>query len=323
MISVIMPCYNASAYIREAIESVMNQSYRDWELLIIDDGSTDDSCKIAKGYSEHDKRIRLIEQANSGACKARNNGIEYAKGKYIKFLDADDVLEIHCLEEQVKQIEQLQPNQIPFGTYGRIDKQSKRISEFVFSEKMLQLLQRDPVAFMYFHWQILITCPLHRKELIMQAGMFDTRLPRHQESDLHFRLALAGVVFVYYPIHTFDYREYNSDTRISTRFETGKINRVELNDIYIRKNEALLIEKYGTVPAIYGPSLAYYWYGRARASFAKGDVKTGKEYLTKVTSYEPLSGTRKVYDIMGRIFGYVRIESILRWRLRLLHKDSE
>lgn len=320
-VSVIMPCYNAAAYLRDAIESVQNQTYEDWELLIIDDGSIDDSCKIAQEYVNADKRIQLIKQPNSGACFARNNGLEHAKGQYVKFLDADDVLDTQCLARQIEQINALAQNQIPFGDYGRIDQQGKRISDFVFSPELLDWLHQDRVSFMFYRWEVLISCPLHRMELLRQAGLFDTRLPRHQESDLHFRLALADVEYVYYPGHTFDYREYNSTTRISTRFNTGKINKEQLNDVYFRKREALLIEKYGYVPERYHYTLSDFWYGNARYAFANKEIDKGKQSLAKAEAYRPLTGKHRFYAICGKIFGYVQIEALLRLRLRLLHKQ--
>lgn len=315
-----MPCYNASPFVGEAIRSVQAQTFADWELQVVDDGSTDDSREVVKEYAKKDKRIHLIKQPNSGACRARNNGIAHAKGEYVKFLDADDVLDEHCLEEQIKQIDGLKKNQIPFGTYGRIDEYGNQTSNFEFTEEMLSLLQKDAVAFTYFRWEILITCPLHRKALLQQVGFFDERLPRHQETDLHFRLALYGVEFVYYPTHTFDYREHISENRISTRFQTGKINKNKLNDVYYRKNEELLISRYGEMPEIYCPSFANYWYGKAREAFAEKDIGEGEAYLQKSAQYMPLRGTRKVYDRCGKIFGYGVVESILRLRLRLLHK---
>lgn len=319
-VSIIMPCYNASAYLSEAIESVLSQSYKDWELLIIDDGSTDTSREIAKEYVGIDKRIHLIEQPNSGACRARNNGIEHAKGEYIKFLDADDILDKDCLKIQLEQIQTLQSNQIPFGDYGRIDRDSKKISDYSFSSGMLQQLQNDPIAFTFFHWEILITCPLHRKKQLQEIGLFDKWLPRHQETDLHFRLALAGAEFIYYPIHTFNYREYESESRISSRFEKGKIDKVKLNEVYYRKNESLLIDKYGAMPQIYRPSFADFYYGKAREAFARHDKANGMEYLRKSELYMPYTGTRWIYTMFGKIFGYVNIEALLRMRLRFLHK---
>lgn len=319
-ISIIMPCYNASAYLQEAINSVLSQSYQDWELIIVDDGSADESQAIAKEYATKDKRIRLLVQPNSGACRARNNGLKHAEGKYIKFLDADDVLDKDCLRLQVEQIEKLRPYQIPFGDYGRINKDSEHISEYVFSKEMLQQLHQDAIAFTFFHWEILITCPLHRKQQLLDIGSFDERLPRHQETDLHFRLALAGIKYVHYSIHTFDYREYESVNRISTRYTTGGIDKAQLNEVYYRKNELLLKERYGEIPETYRSTFANYYYSCARDAFATFDTQKGMEFLKKSFSYIPFSGSKKCYDFCGKVLGYTRIESLLRFRLRLLHK---
>lgn len=97
LISIIVPVYNVSEYIAETIESVRRQTYENWELLLVNDGSTDNSGKICKSYL-YDDRIRYIEIKNSGACVARNKGLDNSKGNYIYFLDADDLLLPNCLE---------------------------------------------------------------------------------------------------------------------------------------------------------------------------------------------------------------------------------
>ena len=92
MISVIMPLYNNEKYVKEAILSVINQTYSDWELLIIDDASTDDSKNVVKKLIGGVKQIRLFElKKNQGVSYARNLGIKEAKGEYISFLDSDDL----------------------------------------------------------------------------------------------------------------------------------------------------------------------------------------------------------------------------------------
>jgi len=95
-----MPVYNAEYYISDAINSVLNQSYPDWELIIIDDGSNDSSCKIMSGFE--DSRIRLFKQENSGVSAARNLGLSNMKGDYFCFLDADDLLTKTSLEARFK-----------------------------------------------------------------------------------------------------------------------------------------------------------------------------------------------------------------------------
>lgn len=101
--SVIMPAYNSEKYIDEAIESVIRQTYKNWELIIVNDASTDDTEKIIKSYQEKDKRIKLISLAeNQGVANARNMAIQIAEGRYIAFLDADDYWEKEKLQEQIK-----------------------------------------------------------------------------------------------------------------------------------------------------------------------------------------------------------------------------
>jgi glycosyltransferase involved in cell wall biosynthesis len=94
-----MPAYNAQAYIVEAIESVLNQSYKQWELIVVDDGSIDSTRSLVQAFD--DERIIVYSQKNAGVSVARNMGISLAKGEYITFLDADDVLPPKSLEVRV------------------------------------------------------------------------------------------------------------------------------------------------------------------------------------------------------------------------------
>lgn len=90
LVSVIMPAYNAQEFIAEAIQSVLAQTYTHWELIIINDGSTDQTQIIAQQFAEQDQRIRLITQKNQGVSTARNTGLSQAQGGYISFIDSDD-----------------------------------------------------------------------------------------------------------------------------------------------------------------------------------------------------------------------------------------
>ena len=90
-ISVILPVYNTGEILEKTIESILHQTFQDFELIIIDDGSTDNSYQICRKYSVKDKRIRVISQKNSGVCAARNKGIDLSEGKYITFCDHDDI----------------------------------------------------------------------------------------------------------------------------------------------------------------------------------------------------------------------------------------
>lgn len=105
MVSVIMPVYNSVEYVGEAIESILNQTLRDFELIIVDDGSTDGSPDILEHYRRKDDRIHILRQENSGISASRNRGIECATGKYIALMDSDDVSLPERLARQVALME--------------------------------------------------------------------------------------------------------------------------------------------------------------------------------------------------------------------------
>lgn len=109
LVSIIMPAFNADKYIEEAIDSVINQTYANWELLVINDGSTDSTAKIVEGFLSRDTRVQLYNnEENKGLCFTRNRGLQLAKGKYIANLDSDDI----ALPERLKiQVDFLESNQ--------------------------------------------------------------------------------------------------------------------------------------------------------------------------------------------------------------------
>lgn len=102
LVSIITPVYNGERFIRETLDSVLHQTYPDWEMIVVDDGSKDRSAAIVEEYAAKDNRIRLLRQANAGSAAARNKGIHCANGQYIALLDADDLWEPSFLESQLK-----------------------------------------------------------------------------------------------------------------------------------------------------------------------------------------------------------------------------
>ena len=98
-ISIIIPVYNVEKYLRECLNSILNQTFQDFEIICVDDGSTDKSLEILQEYKRKDDRFVILQQRHSGAGSARNNGIRLAAGKYIQFLDSDDYFEPTLLEE--------------------------------------------------------------------------------------------------------------------------------------------------------------------------------------------------------------------------------
>ena len=105
LISVIIPIYNVDAYLRRSIDSVIDQTYKNLEIILVDDGSTDDSAKICDEYSSYDERIRVIHKKNGGLVSARKAGIQLASGEYIAYVDGDDWIEDAMYQQLVEKIE--------------------------------------------------------------------------------------------------------------------------------------------------------------------------------------------------------------------------
>jgi len=127
-VSILTTVYNREKYIAECIESVLASTYQDWELIIVDDQSTDQSVAIAKNYAAKDERIKVyVNEHNLGDYPNRNKAAKFAKGEYIKYLDADDFIYPHGLEIMVKSMEQF-----PEGALGISQKVAEDIKPFPF-----------------------------------------------------------------------------------------------------------------------------------------------------------------------------------------------
>lgn len=113
-VSVIIPVYNVEVYLRQCLDSVVNQTLKDIEIICVDDGSTDGCAEILKEYATKDERIKILTQSNSGAGAARNAGLVSAKGKWLYFLDGDDFINEHCLLAAVRAGDALNPDFVVF-----------------------------------------------------------------------------------------------------------------------------------------------------------------------------------------------------------------
>ena len=121
LVSIITPMFNSSKYIEETLKSVINQTYKNWELFIIDDGSSDNCVELVNGFKNFDDRIKLItNEINQGAAKSRNIGIRKANGRYIAFLDSDDLWVPTKLEEQISFMSKNQLA-LSYSSYEKID----------------------------------------------------------------------------------------------------------------------------------------------------------------------------------------------------------
>lgn len=186
MISVIIPVFNAEKYISETISSVISQTYADWELIIVNDGSTDNTFKILQEYCQKDSRIKVIDKKNEGVSAARNTGYINSKGDYLAFLDADDKWHKDNLFQKLTLLQTNKEIGLVHADMQFIDENSE-IKHECYSGKdgniLKSLLMWDGTN---------IPSPssiLIRKEVIEVVGMFDTELSTAADQEFFFRVA--------------------------------------------------------------------------------------------------------------------------------------
>lgn len=185
LISVIIPVFNREKYLSDAIQSVLDQTYENWELIIVDDGSVDDSIEIGKEWASKDERIQFFqrEREPKGAPTARNIGLAHAKGTYLQFLDSDDMLLPDKFERQLDLI---------IKTGGQVDiihgaylKLAEEISE-------VKVQQCENKWLQFFFGLGITSSNLFSKKMLDEVGGWDETKKSSQEPDLMFRMYKKG-----------------------------------------------------------------------------------------------------------------------------------
>jgi glycosyltransferase involved in cell wall biosynthesis len=204
LISVVMPCYNAAPFVQEAIESVLQQSYPQLELIIVDDGSHDASTQIiARLATAHPDRIRVMHQTNSGPYAARNHGLEHAHGNFIAFLDADDTWHPDALQLLHQAMVETQADVAYCGWQNvgeaAVDTHPYLPPNYVEADAAALFLQSCP-------WPI--NGVLVRRQLIDSLRGFSERLPTAMDYDMWLRMLASQPTVVRVPQVLAFYRRY-------------------------------------------------------------------------------------------------------------------
>ncbi|MBW7881353.1 MAG: glycosyltransferase [Caldilineaceae bacterium] len=308
LVSIVIPCHNGEAYIERAICSVLNQTYPAIEVVVIDDGSTDGSLNLIRSFGAH---VRWERGPNRGAPTARNRGLELARGEYIKFLDADDMLLPDCLERQVAQAQALEGGRkaIVYGDAIWVDTHGKPLPGYGHRPRRSG---EDPIAHILEN-SPLTSCPLHRRDYLLEIGGFDPAIPKGQEQDLHLRLVLAGAEFVHYPGPVYCYREHQAPGRISNRL-LGQNRPLVFYEV-LRGQIASIEKQTGQPlsPAVRRVIARRFWaYGRA--ILREGHVPEADQYFAAARELDArhcVVGNRP-YPLLVGVFGPHLAEALLR-----------
>lgn len=217
LVSVLMPAYNASRYVAEAVDSILAQTFADFEFLIVDDGSTDDTPQILKDYAARDGRIRVFTQPNGGVGAALNRGLSEARGEFIARMDADDVSLPHRLQREIDFLRG-RPDCVLVGSRVLlIDADGEPLFEMpgipLEHEQIDRLLMRAD-------WAIVHPSTVMRREAVLRVGGYRADLVPVEDHDLFLRLAEIGRlanlpdVLLYYRKHPMNSVRVLADRRV-------------------------------------------------------------------------------------------------------------
>ncbi|MEM6700077.1 MAG: glycosyltransferase, partial [Bacteroidota bacterium] len=235
LISVLTPAYNREKYIGEAIESVQAQAIEDWEMLIIDDGSTDKTIEIVKAYQSEDQRIILLQNPeNLGISATRNHGLQHIKGKYIAMLDSDDVFLPNKFQKQIDFLE-AHPEIGVLGAWAKLI--GFEGHQFAPEEKDTQLRARS-----------LYRCPLVHSSSIIRASVIEAGNIRYNENypasnDYDFWVkALQYTQFHNLPEYLVLYRRHDQNISTTNRDDQKKY-RVASSRFCLKKINKIVVNK--------------------------------------------------------------------------------
>ena len=202
-VSVIIPAFNLGSLIVYSLESLINQGYQNWECIVVDDGSGDNTEEIVQSYVKRDKRIVYVYQKNGGLSKARNAGLSRARGAYIQFLDADDLIESRKLQCHVQYLENNPEVDIVYGDarYFRTECPGERRNsmsdiDLPWMPKVSGSGKEMQEALLRMNIMV-VSAPLLRRRIIDRVGLFDEELPLLEDWDYWIRCAVRGGRFQY------------------------------------------------------------------------------------------------------------------------------
>ncbi len=241
LVSIIMPAYNAERTIAESIESVLEQDYEDWELIIVNDGSNDRTLQIIKEYLLKDNKIKLISlNENKGLPNARNEGIKLSIGKYIAFLDSDDIWLKNKLSIQLnyhqnnKHIKISHTGFKMFNENGYVKRPFRFISDFAYKNEgdlFPQFLYKNVVG---------ILTVIIERDLLNEVGGFDTNLWGLEDQDLWIRISQKNVYFGYVNRQLSLYRISNEGMMKNlTRYKKAYKKLIHKHAVLISENEKI------------------------------------------------------------------------------------
>lgn len=224
--SIIVPCYNYAHLLSETLESVAAQELTDWECIIVNDGSTDNTIEVAQQFVERDSRFRLVSQSNKGLSGARNTGIAHSSGQFLQFLDADDLIEPRKLRLQLEFLQSRADVDVVIGRSGFFFSDTPEHIEELMSDRKHQFLQREIEGLEAVLWLLrrnfcVVNAPLVHREIGEKVGWFNADFRRNEDWDFWMRIANIGARFAVIT--------QGEEDRALVRIHQGSLSSITLN----------------------------------------------------------------------------------------------
>lgn len=302
LISVIVPVYNVEKYINKSIDSMIKQTYENWEIILIDDGSQDKSGEICDEYAKKSDKIKVIHKKNGGVSSARNVGLENAKGEWITFIDPDDWIEQNYLEELLKIAVENKAELVLCG-YNRVTTNKK--------EKINNNGQIISVGLRDFLIKTLnpqtgygfCIMKLYKRNVI-KDNIFETKLSVGEDALFNEKVALNITKACFYEKSLYNYR-INSNSvvrKFDTNYAIKYLNSMKINKSYLMEtynNDKEILQNYYNFVAFHVLLIAVnYCYNKANKKQKESlkEVCKYKEFEEgiKKSNYRNLSITRKI-----------------------------
>jgi glycosyltransferase involved in cell wall biosynthesis len=274
MFSVIMPVYNHAEYLPQAIESVLGQSCSDWELIIVDDGSIDDSLEIARQFTRRDGRIKLLTQPNAGPAKARNTALAQAKGRWLAFIDSDDVYLPNALELFTKHIRANPDESFFHGYRHRLD------ADGTVTELAGQYQDRPTgTAELFGRMYLSHLCVCWRRDLLEKTSGYDESLRSCEDYELYLRMSLLTR---FYPIGQATGLRRRHDKNLSKQTGASRLQEARILQRFIEAPGG----RQAVPPELVSSRLARLYYSAGRQYFKARQYKQAIQALDESAKFK-------------------------------------
>lgn len=316
-----IPLYNSEEYVAETIDSCLNQTYKNIEIIIVDDGSTDTSLNIARQYEDKYTNIKVQTQQNSGASAARNRAFELSRGEYIQYLDADDLLHPEKISLQMKVLRDMDKGTLVFGRWGTFQ---KNIEKVFWKDLPVNKNYDDSKQFLIDLWgsgmTVVVYSWLIPRKLIEECGGWDEKLSVNDDGEFSARIVIGASKVLYVEGSKGYYRKDNENSLSKQTTKKALVSNLKSFEKYteLMKDVIDKPEVRRTLALVYSRFLY------TIHPFHKDMILETKNKINSLGFRKPLN-TMKIYDrCLSYLLGTYRVlqlKKIIKRKIRYKKVD--